>query len=102
LSAEALAKAEAIHSSFAQHDGLLCGACHRARIHATRWLAMTGRAEQMPPANHGHLWLPNNNERYSVHGRNRNQLTLPENSAQIGTERIGFLRIFLSQRFFRE
>ena len=56
----------------------------------------------MPPANHGHLWLPNNNERYSVHGRNRNQLTLPENSAQIGTERIGFLRIFLSQRFFRE
>src|SRR6266568_4628996 len=45
---------EAIHSSFARQDGLLrCarndgagdgllgGACHRARIRATRWLAMT-------------------------------------------------------------
>src|SRR6266704_3282083 len=30
---------------FARNDGrgngLLCGACHRARTHATRWLAMT-------------------------------------------------------------
>ena len=25
-------------------DGLLRGACHRARIRATRWLAMTGQA----------------------------------------------------------
>ncbi len=32
---------EAIHSFFAQRDGLLRGACHRARIRATRWLAMT-------------------------------------------------------------
>ena len=31
---------EAIHS-FARQDGLLRGACHRARIRATRWLAMT-------------------------------------------------------------
>src|SRR6266481_3625848 len=32
---------EAIHSFFARQDGLLRGACHRARIRATRWLAMT-------------------------------------------------------------
>ena len=32
---------EAIHSSFARRHGLLRGACHRARIRATRWLAMT-------------------------------------------------------------
>jgi len=32
---------EAIHSFFARRDGLLRGACHRARIRATRWLAMT-------------------------------------------------------------
>jgi hypothetical protein len=32
---------EAIHSFFARHDGLLRGACHRARVRATRWLAMT-------------------------------------------------------------
>jgi hypothetical protein len=32
---------EAIHSFFAWRDGLLRGACHRARIRATRWLAMT-------------------------------------------------------------
>jgi hypothetical protein len=32
---------EAIHSFFVRLDGLLRGACHRARIHATRWLAMT-------------------------------------------------------------
>src|SRR4030081_630049 len=32
---------EAIHSSFTRRDGLLRGACHRARIRATRWLAMT-------------------------------------------------------------
>ena len=48
----------------------------------------------MPPANLEHLWQPNNNDRYSVHGRNRNQLTLPENSAQIGTGRIGFRAFF--------
>jgi hypothetical protein len=30
---------EAIHPSFAWQDGLLRGACHRARIRATRWLA---------------------------------------------------------------
>src|SRR3982074_1356233 len=29
-------------SFFARQDGLLRGACHRARIRATRWLAMTG------------------------------------------------------------
>jgi hypothetical protein len=33
---------EAIHAFFARQDGLLRGACHRARIRATRWLAMTG------------------------------------------------------------
>jgi hypothetical protein len=32
---------EAIHSFFARQDGLLRGACHRARIRATCWLAMT-------------------------------------------------------------
>ena len=32
---------EAIHSFFTPQDGLLRGACHRARIRATRWLAMT-------------------------------------------------------------
>src|SRR5712672_983662 len=32
---------EAIHSFFTRRDGLLRGACHRARIRATRWLAMT-------------------------------------------------------------
>src|SRR5258708_32030662 len=32
---------EAIHSFFSRRDGLLRGACHRARIRATRWLAMT-------------------------------------------------------------
>jgi hypothetical protein len=31
--------------------GLLRGACHRARVRATRWLAMTGRTDIMPPAN---------------------------------------------------
>src|SRR3954454_24437516 len=37
---------EAIHLSAVPRDGLLRGACHRARIRATRWLAMTaiGRA----------------------------------------------------------
>ena len=34
---------EAIHSSFTRRDGLLRGACHRARICATRWLAMTAQ-----------------------------------------------------------
>ena len=32
---------EAIHSFPAQQNGFLRGACHRARIRATRWLAMT-------------------------------------------------------------
>src|SRR6266480_4222633 len=32
---------EAIHSFFLWRDGLLRGACHRAHIRATRWLAMT-------------------------------------------------------------
>jgi hypothetical protein len=32
---------EAIYSSLARRDGLLRGACHRARVRATRWLAMT-------------------------------------------------------------
>src|SRR6266478_2555603 len=32
---------EAIHSFFMRRYGLLRGACHRARIRATRWLAMT-------------------------------------------------------------
>ncbi len=36
--------AEAIHSFFARQDGLLRGACHRARTRATRWLAMTNSA----------------------------------------------------------
>src|SRR5437879_6893813 len=34
-------RSEAIHSSFARRDGLLRGACHRAAIRPTRWLAMT-------------------------------------------------------------
>jgi hypothetical protein len=34
-------RSEAIHSFFTRQDGLLRGACHRARIRATRWLAMT-------------------------------------------------------------
>jgi hypothetical protein len=34
-------RSEAIHSFFARRDGLLRGACHRARIRATHWLAMT-------------------------------------------------------------
>src|SRR5258705_13881680 len=34
---------EAIHSFFTRRNGLLRGACHRARIRATRWLAMTKR-----------------------------------------------------------
>jgi hypothetical protein len=35
-------RSEAIHSSsFCCGYGLLRGACHRARIRATRWLAMT-------------------------------------------------------------
>src|ERR1700738_1818358 len=32
---------EAIQFSISQYNGLLRGACHRARIRATRWLAMT-------------------------------------------------------------
>jgi hypothetical protein len=32
---------EAIHPFFMPRYGLLRGACHRARIRATRWLAMT-------------------------------------------------------------
>src|SRR5450756_2652018 len=32
---------EAIHPFFKPRYGLLRGACHRARIRATRWLAMT-------------------------------------------------------------
>jgi hypothetical protein len=34
-------RSEAIHSFFMWRDGLLRGACHRARVRATRWLAMT-------------------------------------------------------------
>ena len=34
---------EAIHYFFTRRDGLLRGACHRARVRATRWLAMTAR-----------------------------------------------------------
>src|SRR5882762_3617061 len=34
---------EAIHSFFTRPAGLLRGACHRARIRATRWLAMTAQ-----------------------------------------------------------
>jgi len=34
---------EAIQLQDKPHDGLLRGACHRARIRATRWLAMTAR-----------------------------------------------------------
>jgi hypothetical protein len=41
---------EAIHSFFARRDGLLRGACHRARIRATRWLAMTGLMVQVSNA----------------------------------------------------
>src|SRR4030088_1734518 len=36
---------QAIHSFFLRRDGLLRGAWHRARIRATRWLAMTLRAQ---------------------------------------------------------
>jgi hypothetical protein len=39
---------EAIHLSALPHYGLLRGACHRARIRATRWLAMSGLLLQLP------------------------------------------------------
>jgi hypothetical protein len=39
---------EAIHSFFWRGNGLLRGACHRARIRATRWLAMTGDVAKNP------------------------------------------------------
>src|ERR1035437_5884186 len=38
---------EAIHSSFVWRYGLLRGACHRARVRATRWLAMTARLRRL-------------------------------------------------------
>ena len=38
---------EAIHRATVRKNGLLRGACHRARIRATRWLAMT--AVTAPP-----------------------------------------------------
>jgi len=41
---------EAIHSFFARRDGLLRGACHRARLRATRWLAMTVSRRATLPA----------------------------------------------------
>jgi hypothetical protein len=44
-------RSEAIHSFFARQDGLLRGACHRARIRATRWLAMTA-ATHSPLSSH--------------------------------------------------
>jgi hypothetical protein len=34
-------RSEAIHRAAQRKNGLLRGACHRARIRATRWLAMT-------------------------------------------------------------
>ena len=34
-------RSEVIHGCNKMKDGLLRGACHRARIRATRWLAMT-------------------------------------------------------------
>jgi hypothetical protein len=34
-------RGEAIHAATKRKNGLLRGACHRARIRATRWLAMT-------------------------------------------------------------
>src|SRR5712691_2649161 len=34
-------RSEAIHLATVRKHGLLRGACHRARIRATRWLAMT-------------------------------------------------------------
>src|SRR3954454_6490240 len=39
-------EAKLIHSFFKPRDGLLRGTCHRARIRATRWLAMTLRELQ--------------------------------------------------------
>jgi hypothetical protein len=55
-------RSEAIHSSFTRRDGLLrCarndgagpgllrGACHRARVRATRWLAMTDGSHYRTP-----------------------------------------------------
>ncbi len=60
---------EAIHSFFTRRDGLLRGACHRARIRATRWLAMTASAEsawQMPqiarPSRRDRLQFPANSQ----------------------------------------
>src|SRR5258708_39134135 len=41
---------EAIQLSFrGRKAGLLRGACHRARIRATRWLAMTGETKRKTP-----------------------------------------------------
>ena len=44
-------RSEAIHLTASRKNGLLRGACHRARIRATRWLAMTwiGRSVLDPP-----------------------------------------------------
>ena len=36
-------------SSFVPYDGLLRGACHRARIRATRWIAMTSKRSMPCP-----------------------------------------------------
>ena len=48
---------EAIHLSGMPRDGLLREACHRARIRATRWLAMTAlshpRKTKCPEASPG-------------------------------------------------
>ena len=48
-----IARSEATKQSIVRHalrHGLLRGACHRARVRATRWLAMTGR----PPLRQNH------------------------------------------------
>jgi hypothetical protein len=39
-------RSEAIHSFFTRRNGLLRGACHRARVRATRRLAMTSEYER--------------------------------------------------------
>jgi hypothetical protein len=52
--------AQAIHSLFARRNGLLRGACHRARVRATRWLAMTGERHALaPPRRDAPEWCRN-------------------------------------------
>src|SRR3954466_12486728 len=51
-------RSEAIHSFFVLRHGLLRGVYHRARIRATRWLAMTARELSFCRVGKGALFAP--------------------------------------------